>query len=133
MEEEPQIQHVFVYGTLKKDYFEPQYEIDIRDIIRFEGEGTIKGSMYTTGSYPFVILGGEEQVKGFLYFCFDIKKVLDKYDAVEGLGNLFQREVVDVQMEDGSIVKSYIYTALEGLKERYMNPNNRIQSGEWND
>ena len=108
---------IFVYGTLKeggrfaevyKDKFDP-----LRKGIR---PAKIKGTLFNLGSFPGVKLEGDAEVKGEIHSFDEFDAILKIMDRIEGYrgpdnpDNLFNRETVEAELDDGSTEEAVIYT-----------------------
>jgi gamma-glutamylcyclotransferase (GGCT)/AIG2-like uncharacterized protein YtfP len=89
------LQHVFVYGTLRKGQ-----ERDINSLQPapiFIGNSQIKGKLYDLGSYPGVRLGGLNLVHGEVYqITPELERQLDEIEEVwpQQTGEYARRQVV---------------------------------------
>lgn len=108
--------HVFVYGTLRKDARGQVLSPLCSDWI-FLGYGTVPGRLYDFGAYPGAVPSEDPDasVRGELYRLPDPVTMLPPIDRYEGCSaedaqpHEFERELVDVAMEDGSVVRAWIY------------------------
>jgi gamma-glutamylcyclotransferase (GGCT)/AIG2-like uncharacterized protein YtfP len=94
---------LFVYGTLKKGNERHHYLKGCQ----FIGYGKAKGFiLYDLGEFPGMIKGDGE-VAGEVYEV--PESLLKEIDWVEGVPDLFRRELIEVLLEDGQIVSAYAY------------------------
>lgn len=107
---------VFVYGTLRKDA-RGQVLSPLCQGWVFKGYGTVPGELYDFGAYPGAVPSSvpDARVRGELYELPDPSKMLPPIDRYEGCGEAdeqpheFERELVDVTMEDGTVARAWIY------------------------
>lgn len=108
--------HVFVYGTLRKDARGQVLSPLCRDWV-FKGYGSAPGVLYDFGAYPGAVRSEKPgaRIQGELYDLVHPETRLPPIDRYEGCSDEdpqpheFEREVVDVDMEDGSVVQAWIY------------------------
>jgi len=108
--------HVFVYGTLRKDARSQMLSPLCRGWL-FKGYGTVAGELYDFGAYPGAVPSPSpgERVRGELYELPDPAGMIPPIDDYEGCGpedalpHEFERELVDVDMEDGPVRRAWIY------------------------
>lgn len=108
--------HVFVYGTLRKDTRGQVLSPLCRDW-DFKGYGTVSGELYDFGAYPGAVKteAAGARIIGELYELPDPATMLPPIDRYEGCSptdpepHEFQREVVDVTMEEGGVTSAWIY------------------------
>lgn len=112
--------HFFVYGTLSGSG--AAHEL-MTDCERVEA-GAVRGTLYDTGGYPALLLGGEGRVEGEVWRCpADLLPRLDRHEAVEE--GLFRR--VGVRVGEFAC---WTYVAGPKLGPR-LTPEARIRSGRW--
>lgn len=107
---------MFVYGTLRKDVRGQVLSPLCRDWA-FLGYGTVGGRLYDFGAYPGAVPSDapDERVRGELYRLPHPETMLPPIDRYEGCGDddeqphEFERELVPVRMEDGSVETAWIY------------------------
>jgi gamma-glutamylcyclotransferase (GGCT)/AIG2-like uncharacterized protein YtfP len=94
---------IFVYGTLRKGEFRNYILGDSR----FIGHAKAKGvCLYDLGEFP-VLIKGDGEVMGEVY---EIPMgLLEKLDWIEGVPDLFRRELREVKLENGKTVDAYVY------------------------
>jgi gamma-glutamylcyclotransferase (GGCT)/AIG2-like uncharacterized protein YtfP len=131
---EPEINYLFVYGTLMREqsrfhYLEKQ---KAKSIQRAKTKGTLHE---TIGNYPAMRLLCKDEnsvVYGELVEFENIAKAFPILDSVEGFrgydgfDSLYHRTLIDVQTENGNTVLAWAYVAFEG--DWVKNP---IISGCW--
>jgi gamma-glutamylcyclotransferase (GGCT)/AIG2-like uncharacterized protein YtfP len=113
---------IFVYGTLRKgecrNYLLEDY--------RFLGYAKAKGFLlYNIGAFPGMIEGGGEVV-GEVYEIHE--SLLEKLDLVEGVPDLFCRELIEVTLENGQTISAYAYIYNRKIDNKLL-----IPSGDWKD
>jgi gamma-glutamylcyclotransferase (GGCT)/AIG2-like uncharacterized protein YtfP len=118
--------HVFVYGTLRRG--------GINDINRlhpaplFVGATQVRGRLYHLGSYPGMMLGGDEWVQGEVYA---IDPALEPIlDEIEDLGSHPTDEYVKRQIQvdmEGRTLQCLVYE----INPRYAIPRLRVPGGDW--
>ncbi|MFS2034520.1 gamma-glutamylcyclotransferase [Polaromonas sp. CT11-55] len=91
--------HVFVYGTLRKG---EERDINrLRPAPQWVGRAQVAGVMHHLGSYPGLVLGGTDVVRGEVYAVSpELERVLDEIEEVwpQQTGEYTKREVV-VQLD----------------------------------
>jgi gamma-glutamylcyclotransferase (GGCT)/AIG2-like uncharacterized protein YtfP len=106
---------VFVYGTLRKGGSN-HFRIEASDLV---GAGKIHGKMYRIDWYPALVCGGDEFVKGELYFVSD--KDLAALDAFEGITpdadeqREYRRVRTNVMLDSGAIYEAWVWEWAGGL------------------
>ncbi|CEI73572.1 gamma-glutamylcyclotransferase family protein [Romboutsia hominis] len=112
--EAEEIKKVFIYGSLRSDMF--NYDIYLDGKVTKNDKATIKGDLshIENKGYPAVTPGNGEVIGELMEFKdFDSTlKELDELEAYE-VGkeneNEYNREIVDVKLEDGTTEKAYYY------------------------
>lgn len=107
---------MFVYGTLRKDA-RGQLLSPLCQAWVFRGYGSVPGELYDFGAYPGAVKSQSEsaRIKGELYQLPDPVTMLPPIDRYEGCSEAdpppreFERELVDVHLEDGSVERAWIY------------------------
>jgi gamma-glutamylcyclotransferase (GGCT)/AIG2-like uncharacterized protein YtfP len=124
--------HVFVYGTLRKDTRGQVLSPLCRDWI-FLGYGTVAGELYDFGAYPGAVRadGTDAHIFGEVYELSDPEAMIPPIDRYEGCSDEnprpheFERALVDVAMEGGTVRRAWIYWyASEPL-------GRRVESGDY--
>lgn len=117
---------VFFYGTLMTG-FDRRRRAGVDDhLAEYVGRGWIAAELYDLGIYPAAVPAPDGRVWGEVYRMKDADKALAGLDNIEGFTSndpdrsLYVREVVDVQLTDGRIEKTwvYFYNAPLGRAER---------------
>lgn len=124
--------HVFVYGTLRKDSRGQVLSPLCRDWI-FLGYGTVGGRLYDFGAYPGAVPSDdpEQRVRGEVYLLPAPDTMLPPIDRYEGCSgedeppHEFERELVTLEMDDGSPQEAWIYWYKLDPKGRW------LQSGDY--
>ena len=97
--------NIFVYGTLKKGY--PNHNRFCSHATRII-PCTIRGTMYDTKlGFPALQLKNNQTIYGELITV--PKKQLPLFDYLEGVPDFYQREIIDVKINN-KIEKAYVYT-----------------------
>jgi gamma-glutamylcyclotransferase (GGCT)/AIG2-like uncharacterized protein YtfP len=116
--------YVFVYGTLKKGFYNHGFLTRRGEMVRFIENATIRGKMYDLGSYPAIILDDIEsgQIQGEVYEI--TSKILDQLDDLEGVPTLYSKSEIQVNEK----ILAWVY---------HMKPNQvikypEIRDGIWN-
>ncbi len=130
------MENLFVYGMLLFENEEPSHGINTEKYILDVESAWIKGDLYVVEGFPFLVLGGENKVKGKLLKCKDIDVLLARYDIIEGANQpdpFFEREVIQVNLEDGGKEKAYCYVGGRSLCECFAKDEYLVESGNWLD
>ena len=123
----------FVYGTLIPD--QPNYYL-WKDSITNTKKSMIKNyQLFDMGHYPMIVESKGNNVYGMLMYVKneDYTKVTKIIDNLEGYNpenhgsSAYNREMRDIELEDGKIEKAWIYI---GSKE-YVNEENKVKDGNW--
>jgi gamma-glutamylcyclotransferase (GGCT)/AIG2-like uncharacterized protein YtfP len=107
---------MFVYGTLRKDARGQVLSPLCRDWV-FLGYGTVPGVLYDFGAYPGAVRAKspEARILGEAYELPDPETMIPPIDRYEGctvedpVPHEFERSLVDVDMEDGTTRRAWIY------------------------
>lgn len=121
---------VFVYGSLKRDYY--NHSVMERCGGKFVDEATISGSGYTLvdlGSYPGVILGPDntgktKEVHGEVYEV--PLEGLRGLDTLEGHPNYYKRFKVKTSLDKGDRTWVYFLPPGKGYERA-----DRVLDGRW--
>jgi gamma-glutamylaminecyclotransferase len=108
---------IFVYGTLKKGFGNHRL---IKEA-RFLGESFIKGTMYSMGAFPGVVLKGDNNIKGEVYEVDEGQ--LFSMDRLEGHPNFYRR--TPIKTVDGEDVETYV------INSEYIHSRHEVTSGDW--
>ena len=123
----------FVYGTLIPD--QPNYYL-WKDSITNTKKSMIKNyQLFDMGHYPMIVESKGNNVYGMLMYVKneDYTKVTKIIDNLEGYNpenhgsSAYNREMRDIELEDGKIEKAWIYI---GSKE-YVKEGNAVKDGNW--
>ena len=83
--------NLFAYGTLRSDA--PDGLLDGCERV---GTGVVRGTLYDTGSYPALLLTGNDPVPGVIWRCpYHRLPDLDRYEGTAD--GLFRRAAVEVE------------------------------------
>jgi len=107
---------MFVYGTLRKDVRGQALSPLCRDWV-FRGYGSVLGALYDFGAYPGAVPSQPPgaRIRGEVYELADPATMLPPIDQYEGCGegdplpHEFEREMVEVDLDDGGLVQAWIY------------------------
>lgn len=127
---------IFVYGTFIFEDEDPSHGIDTNKYIEDVKTGWVEGSLYQTKGFPFLVLDGEDKIKGKVFRYSDVKPLIEKYDKIEGVNDanpFFDRVTTEVHLEDDENQEAYVYVAGSFLRNKHMKPKNRIHEDHWLD
>jgi gamma-glutamylcyclotransferase (GGCT)/AIG2-like uncharacterized protein YtfP len=119
------MQYLFIYGTLLDEKYNPVPDI-LKSSAREIASGYIKGRLFDLGEYPAAIniTNNDEKVYGKILEVYDANtlfSILDAYEGIDskpGVESEYNREKIEVIMEDGAIIIAWTYLYLgdpEGL------------------
>ena len=123
----------FVYGTLIPD--QPNYYL-WKDSIANTKEGMIKNyQLFDMGHYPMIVESNGSTVYGMLMYIKneDYEKITKIIDNLEGYNpenhgsSAYNREIRDIELEDGEIEKAWIYIG----SEEYISKEKAVKGGNW--
>lgn len=123
----------FVYGTLIPD--QPNYYL-WKDSIVSTKNGLIKNhQLFDMGHYPMIVESKGNNVYGMLMYIKneDYEKIVKIIDNLEGYNpenhgsSAYNREMRDIELEDGKIEKAWIYIG----SKKYVNEENKVKDGNW--
>jgi pyruvate carboxylase len=125
--------HLFVYGTLRRDSGHEAHAI-LAAGASLVGRAKVRGTLYKLGWHPGAVLTTQEGawIQGELYWLHDAPMMLAVLDDYEGCApgdpepHRFARVAVEVVLEDGAVVPSWIYVFRESTDGA-----TRIESGDW--
>ena len=107
--------HVFFYGTLMSPFNRPGRQ-RITPKLTYTGRGSMRAALFDLGIYPAAIpVEDDSKVWGEVYETNDPPSVLAVLDEIEGYRpaeperSLYTRVQTDVTLEDGRIVKAWVY------------------------
>jgi len=112
----------------------PNFGVEFNQYLLKTKKGVVEGDLYVVEGFPFLDPNGKSQVKGKLFVLSDIDKVLSKYDMIEGAKDpepFFKREVVDVELEDGSKEEAYCYVGGPSLIKCFGKSEHKVQVCNW--
>jgi gamma-glutamylcyclotransferase (GGCT)/AIG2-like uncharacterized protein YtfP len=113
---------IFVYGTLRKG----ECRHYLLEDSQFIGYAKAKGFLlYNIGAFPGMVEGSGEVV-GEVYEIHE--SLLEKLDWVEGVPDLFCRELIEVTLENGQTISAYAYIYNRKIDNKLL-----IPSGDWKD
>ena len=124
---------LFAYGTLRYEDEDPSYGVKVSKYLENTSMGKVKGSLYVIEGFPFLLREGDNWVKGKLFEFSETDEIIDKYDRIEGADKIdpfFERVVVKVHLEDGSIEESYCYVGGKSLKNFFAKPEYKVECGD---
>jgi gamma-glutamylcyclotransferase (GGCT)/AIG2-like uncharacterized protein YtfP len=123
----------FVYGTLIPD--QPNYYLWKDSIINTK-KGLIKNyQLFDMGHYPMIIkLEGNNVVGMLMYIETEdyggITKIIDNlegYNPEKHGVSAYNREIRDIELENGELEKAWIYIG----SEEYVKKENKVKAGNW--
>ncbi len=123
----------FAYGTLIPE--QPNYYL-WKDNIDRTKNGLIKNyQLFDMGHYPMIVESKGNNVHGMLMYIKNenYEKIAKTIDNLEGYNpenhgsSAYNREIRDIELEDGEIEKAWIYI---GSKE-YVKEENAVKDGNW--
>ena len=123
----------FAYGTLIPE--QPNYYL-WKDNIDRTKNGLIKNyQLFDMGHYPMIVESKGNNVHGMLMYIKNenYEKIAKTIDNLEGYNpenhgsSAYNREIRDIELDDGEIEKAWIYI---GSKE-YVNEENAVKDGNW--
>ena len=116
---------IFAYGSLKKN-FKFHYYLENSEFIS-TGVTKNKYAMYEYYDAGFPYLSKEEifNVKGEIYKI--DKKTLKELDKLEGYPTFYDRELIDINLENGENIKAYTYFLKETIKNISKPMNNWLK------
>ena len=123
----------FAYGTLIPD--QPNYYL-WKDNITDTKKGIIKNhQLFDMGHYPMIIQSEGNNVHGVLVYINDkdYEKATNIIDNLEGYNpkkhgsSAYNREIREIELEDGKLEKAWIYIG----SEKYIKKENAVKDGKW--
>ena len=126
-------QHLFVYGTLRRDSRHDMYDLLARHA-SFVGDASFQGRLFLVEKFPGAIrsLDPSDSVRGEVYRLESPRAVLPRLDEYEDFdpgdphGSLYRRELADVVLDDGRVVRAWLY-----LYNRPVDGLPRVSSGDY--
>lgn len=117
---------VFVYGTLRRGGSNDITRLEPAP--RFVGPALVAGVLYHLGSYPGMLLGGDQSVVGEVYAIEPaLEAILDAIEGVAGQpGDEYIRREVVVLVE-GQSLACLVYE----INPQYLRAAPVIASGDW--
>lgn len=115
---------IFVYGTLKRGFYNHDRILGHNEGAEFLGSGLTKPTftMLDMGPYPGVVEGGETAIKGEVYRVDEA--TLTRLDALEGHPSFYRR--TPITLDGGGEQEVEIY-----LLQSKRNEANIVQTGVW--
>jgi gamma-glutamylcyclotransferase (GGCT)/AIG2-like uncharacterized protein YtfP len=121
----PEMNHLFVYGTLRSDAASPwsQFLFGASTLVGF---ARARGVLYQLDGYPGMkaVAGSDSWVTGEVYRLEDPSISLPVLDAYEG--DEFERKPIGAQLQDGSEIEAWAYFYIPDASEQA-----RIDSGDY--
>ena len=123
----------FVYGTLIPD--QPNHYL-WKDSITDTKKGITKNyQLFDMGHYPMIIKSEGSNVNGMLMYIKteDYDKITKIIDNLEGYNSenhgssAYNREIRDIELENGELEKAWIYIG----SEKYIKKENAVKDGNW--
>ncbi len=108
-------EHLFVYGSLRRDAGHAMHRVLARDA-SLVGEGSVAGRIYDLGPYPGAVpFSDGSRVHGEVYRLHRPASTLAKLDRYEGCGPLddpphrFERAHGHVRLDSGETLTAWVY------------------------
>jgi len=109
-------QHLFVYGTLRREFNHPLARRLARQA-HFIGQGSVPGRLYDLGDYPGLVPASTagEQVLGDVYHLTDLARLLPLLDDYEEclptdpFNSLYLRQEMTVSLAGGGSCRAWVY------------------------
>jgi len=124
--------YVFVYGSLKTGgYFSKKFDSYRRGV----WEARVKGILYDLGSYPGLVLGGENYVYGELHYYDSLQEVIRELNWIEGYrgrgdsSNLYNLLSTEIEFVGGGKRKGMLYSI--NLLRVEVKKYRTVKSGFW--
>ena len=123
----------FVYGTLIPD--QPNYYL-WKDCIVNTKKGSIENyQLFDMGHYPMITESNGNNVIGMLMYIEtedygEITKIIDNlegYNPEKHGSSAYNREIREIELEDGKLEKAWIYIG----SEKYIKKENAVKDGNW--
>jgi len=123
----------FVYGTLLPN--QPNYYL-WKDSIADTKNGLIRNyQLFDMGHYPMIIQSEGNNVHGMLMYVNDddYEKITKIIDNLEGYNpekhgmSAYNREIRDIELENGELTKALIYIG----SEDFVKEENAVEEGNW--
>jgi len=123
----------FVYGTLLPN--QPNYYL-WKDSIIDTKNGIIRNyQLFDMGHYPMIVESDGNNVEGMLMYIKskDYNKITKVIDNLEGYNpekhgdSAYNREIRDIELENGELTKALIYIGTE----EYIRKENGVEGGNW--
>ncbi|MCS6989029.1 MAG: gamma-glutamylcyclotransferase [Chloroherpetonaceae bacterium] len=115
--------YLFVYGTLRKGARGGRFMIERSEHV---GEGKIEAKLYQVSWYPAAIRATGSYVVGDVFRLRNPEETLKRLDEYEDAPNLYVREEIKVEMNDGRKLKAWVY-----LFNQPVEPHLEIPSGDF--
>lgn len=126
LEQNPEKQYVFVYGTLKRSIANPMGAM-MRAHANYVAEAIIAGRIYDLGPYPGLVLEDcGTAVYGEIYEILRPNALLSLLDAYEGcaadddLPHEFTRVIATVRDTDGKDYRAWVYVYQHNVDPQWM-------------
>lgn len=110
------LSNLFVYGTLQTG----QSRNYILKCLKFEKATLFKFRKVqpTSLGFPLIIRDNTSNVRGEIYYDLD-HFLLTQIDMIEGEGELYNRIMVNIALDDGKEVEAFTYYPSESLITKY--------------
>lgn len=127
---------LFVYGSLRKGFNSPVYELMSR-YFELLASGRIKGRLYDLGEYPAALPTNDEAyIIGELYRIKNADELdwamaqLDDYEGIydneDGGGPLYRRDVVTVYRDGGQTTHAWVYWYARSIEGKPFIPSGDV-------
>jgi gamma-glutamylcyclotransferase (GGCT)/AIG2-like uncharacterized protein YtfP len=126
-------QYLFVYGTLRSAAG-TEWSRSLASASRFAGPGRTRGALFQLDGHPGMVVHAHQSgwVSGEVCLLNEPLSTLAVLDEYEGCGpgdlppHKFERQVVDVLMDDGQTIRAWVYVYCWDTAGR-----SRILSGDY--
>jgi len=116
---------VFVYGTLKRGHGN-NYRLARSPLV---GRATTMGRWaMLDGGFPVALSGDDGFIVGEVYEV--SPNVLADLDRLESNGRMYRREVIDLELEDGSFTEAWMYVGVEEFWADYTRPTTILSESD---
>lgn len=129
-------EQLFVYGSLRKGFNSPVFEL-INRYFELVAPGKIRGKLYDLGEYPAAIPTSEDSfIIGELYRIKHTDELnwalaqIDDYEGIydneDGYGPLYKREEVTVYPDAGQPTTSWVYWYARSIEGKPIIPSGDV-------
>jgi gamma-glutamylaminecyclotransferase len=119
--------HVFVYGTLKRSGFNHRLLWDAT----YMGDAAVEGySLTAGGGFPYAVRVEGGQARGEVYEVDDA--TMDRLDSLEGFPHHYTRDYIGAYIDGVGPVRVWIYVAANDIQDRIFHEGWELVE-EWKD